>query len=396
MKKCIFLAAVLAMLLAVGCSTESGENHTPSGNNSNDPNIAYTPYIPSDSNGENDTTDYIPTEPTDPIDPTEPDAPIGEGGLRAIRLPSGDLEGADARASAFLHNLGYNTHILPEFLRSGSDWVAITTDETIRNFRVIQVIPYYDGVYNNGWRFTRHYSYTWTRETLDLLHDVPLVFAWDENEWSVGEAGLTGVAYTDENGRERTFLLRRRYDDAIILDEFESTERPFGAPQFTIFYHGLEQSRLVITWITEENPASAATPARDAFLSQFDSYTIFASPYPENDPPFHSWLIFEAEHPLNDFKFFTLGHMCDPWMGNGYGWNPFYVDRVIDTLDVLWPGSPVAMQWAPVGTMPAFGIGFTDSAEWEAVFHLNSNNASGFPPIFIGEFFDRGYCPDCR
>jgi len=68
----------------------------------------------------------------------------------------------------------------------------------------------------------------------------------------------------------------------------------------------------------------------------------------------------------------------------------------VGAQDILPFGEPVVIPWIPVGTMPHMGIGFLDETGQQRNFWLNSNNASGGPPMLITEFTDRGYCPDCE
>ena len=407
-----FVAAIAVLLLATGCN---GENDTPNDTNNTQNNGTQTqdngtnetppPHetnggatdngTTSDAiNGTNGTNNINDTTNQQFIDPDVPRVQLGEATLHAVRLPS------ESEAGAYLRTLGDESYTTHEFLRRGPDWVALRTDSTIRDLRIIQILPYYDAVFNDGWRFTRRYTYVWTMETVDLVRGNPLVFSWDENEWNVVEAGLTGVAYTDANGHEQFFRLTRHWDGTIILDEFENTTRAPAMPSITIFNHFNhlgEEGMLVFAWITDWQPDGIgdARPARDAFLRQFDSHTIFDGPYADILGHASSWLVIESSQDLQDFQFFNLGFVCDPHIP-GEGWHPFYIDRVIGSLDVLEANRPVAMQWVPAGSMPNAGISFTDSTGWTRTFSLNSNNASGFPPMSIGEFFDRGYCPDCQ
>jgi len=251
------------------------------------------------------------------------------------------------------------------------------------------LIPRYEASFDDGWQLVRHYAYTWTRLEIDLLPDVPFVMAWNADERGITEMGLDGVSFVDADGLERFFILRQR-DDVTYLEEFENSPHSQGSPMISIL-RPTPEIELVAAWIVDWRHESERDEhtTRDNFLQQFQSFTEFDNP----SVSLESWVAFGASMDLRDFQFFGLGHACDPWVGDA--WHPFYVGMVIGSQSVLPFGEPVVVPWLPGGTWPHFGISFLDEDGQRRNFALNSNEGSGFPPMFIFEFDNRVYCPNC-
>ena len=273
-----------------------------------------------------------------------------------------------------------------EFLNWGSDFVALYTDTAIEDLRIISVIPYYEASFDDGWQFVRHHAYTWTRHTIDLLPEEPIVMAWQADGRYVSGGGLDGLSFVDTDGHERFFILQQN-DGMTYLEEFVNEPHSFSGPNITIVRPSPE-IELVAAWITDQQGDVHAI--RNNFLQQFDFYTEFDNPFVTLEG---LWLAFGANMDLRDFQFFGLGHVCNPWVDDE--WHPFYVGTMIGSQDILSFGIPLVVPWHPGGTLPSFGISFLDENDQRRNFSLNSNEGSGFPPMFILEFVDREYCPYC-
>jgi len=287
----------------------------------------------------------------------------------------------------FLLGLGYDSFAEHEFLQSGSDWVALRTNTEIRDLRIITIIPHDVASFDDGWQFLRHYSAgSWTRLTIDLLPSEPFVMAWFSDGSGITQWGIDGVSFVDSDGRERFFILRQD-GGATHLEEFENSPHNPDSPRISIVRPSPE-IELVAAWIATASERDTQA-ARNDFLQQFKSYTEFNNP----NAIIESWVAFSTNMDLRDFQFFELKQACDPWVGDV--WRPFYVGTVLGSQAVLPLSEPVVVPWHPGGTMPSFGISFSDENGHRRNFTLNSNEGSGFPPMFISEFVDRVYCPIC-
>ena len=258
--------------------------------------------------------------------------------------------------------------------------VAIIPNQPIFNFRYIRLIPYHQAHFDGQWHFTQQYRYLYTLHTLDLLPEAPFITPWLGDQ-GLTESGLAGVAWADEMGQTRYYILRKNYHtEAFYLAPFENTPPPPHHPQITLV-QPTPAFTLVAAWVPD--PLGA-----DQFLQPFARYTRLENP---NAPD--SQIIFNATIDLQNFQFFNLGQVCDPWVGEDF--HPFYVGDILDTQDTLPVGVPLVVPWHPGGTMPTFGIHFLDEMGQPRYFSLNTNEGSGYPPLFIHEFTSRGYCPHC-
>lgn len=312
--------------------------------------------------------------PVEPVLPTEP------AHLTVEDIPQGD------EPAEFLRELGYESFATHEFLGWGEDWIALRTNTAIRDFRIIELIPRYEASFTGEWQFERHYMYTWTRLSVDLMPDEPLVMSWQADEWDISGRGLDGIAFLDADGRERFFVFRQN-DGATYLKEFEDSPPGPDTPRITIT-HPSPQIELVTALIAGRRGDGDEAETSD-FLRQFEAYTEFDNPYVDDAP----WLVFGANTDLRDFQFFLVGQVCDPWIGDE--WHPFFIATVPGSQEVLPFGEPVIVPWISFGTMPAFGIGFLDETGSRRNFTINLNTGSGYPFMFLLEFTDRGHCPDC-
>ena len=289
----------------------------------------------------------------------------------------------------FVRDLGYASFAEDVFLRAGVEWLVLRTNVAIRDFRFIFVTPWYDVSFDSGWQIDRNYAYEETRHTTDLLPDEPFVMAW-QAERGLTEIGLEGVAFIDTDGHKRYFIMRP-YGEAVHLVEFENTVNWRNYPRISVINPSPE-IELVVAWISARSLDEAQEGQEDCaiFLQQFESYTEFVIPYLS----WPSWVAFSANIDLFDFVFFRLGQICDPWVDDE--WHPFYVGTALGHQELLPFGTPLVVDWHPVGTMPGFGFGFYDENGTRRNFALHSNEGSGFPPMFMFEFVDRGACGGCE
>jgi len=287
----------------------------------------------------------------------------------------------------FIRELGYDSFAEHEFLQWGTYWIALRANAVIRDLRIIDVIPHYDASFDDGWQFELRYrSSEWTRIKIELLPGEPFVMAWDER--GLTEQGFLGVSYTDVDGSERFFLLR--HDGSVTyLYEFENTPQKSDSPMITIIRPSPEIELVVAWFVVWSDDGWYSRPATDSFLQQFESYAEFDNPYSN----FSSYVVFSANMDLYNFQFFRLGHDFGSCVDDE--WHHFYVGTMLGFQDVLPFGEPVVIPWHPGGTWPQFGISFLDETGERRNFTLNSNEGSGFPPMFIFEFVDRGYCVYC-
>jgi len=288
----------------------------------------------------------------------------------------------------FLRELGYDLFIECELLQNELDMIAIWADTAISDLRIILLIPRYDANYDGQWQIVRRYSHTWTRDTIELSPNEPYIFSW-RTEQGITESGLDGVAFTDEDGHERFFVLR--YGDGVpYLEELEDWPHTYNSPRITITRPS-QEIELIAAWIADWQPEDERDDqaAIDNFLQQFDTYTEFENPTAISE----SWVVFGTNTDLRDFTFFRLGHNCDMFVDGEL--RPFHVGTVLGSQEVLPADTPVVVPWHPSGTWPHFGISFLDETGQRRNFSLNSNEGSGFPPMFISEFYDRVYCSYC-
>ena len=372
----LFLATVSIFLLSA-CSNKNALEYLPTSTE-----YAAPTQTPLTDNSDATTAPHLaePTLPTEPIQLTVQGIPAGVYPVN------------------FLHDLGYDAFDKHELLRwearwASADWLVLQTNTTIQDFRVITLIPHYEAYFDNGWQFTRHYAYEWTQFTTDLLPDKPLVWWWHADERSLTESGLSGVAFVDADGHERFFRVQQD-GDTIHLVPFENIPGATNNPMITILRPSPE-IELIAAWFIDYHRNGYtmdknALAARNHFLQAFETYTVFDNPL----DTWGFWVTFGANTDLQGFQFFNLGHVCDPWVNEG--WHYFYVDTVLGTQAVLPFGEPVAIPWRPSGTWPTAGISFLDENNQRRNFTLNSNEGSGFPPMFITEFVDRVYCENCE
>jgi len=289
----------------------------------------------------------------------------------------------------FLYELGYDSFVEHDFLRWGSDWIALRANAAIYDLRIIYLIPRYEASFADGWQFVRHYSYLGTRLSISLVPNEPLVMAWWADGRNIAERGLEGMAFVDVTGSERFFVLQ--YNGGVTyLEELENPPHTPDIPKATIV-HPSPEIELVLVWITDLRPPGERDGWALAynFLQQFESYTEFYNPSRHDG----NWLIFGANKDLEDFQFFELGHVCNPWIGDEF--HLFYISTVHGSQEVLPFGVPVAVPWCPGGSLSRFGISFLDENGQRRYFAFGSNEGSGFQPMFVFEFIDREYCPSC-
>jgi hypothetical protein len=340
---------------------------------------------------------HAPWEQASPVD-TEgenaasqtPETPVTTSApavLTAKGVPQG-VEPAD-----YLRELGHGSFSEYEYLQWGTHWVALLTDEVIRNLRIISVIPRYEAFYENGWHITQQFFHSWTYHEIDLLPDEPFVMAWRPDQ-NITERGLRGVWHTDYNGHDRFYLLRQN-DGETYLEAFENTPYRVKDPKISVF--NIEpEIEMVAAWLARFTvdgrgiSEDDVLTAKARFLQQFETYTALEN----HMAVFSGWVVFSTNTALYDFQLFTLGQVCDPWLDGE--WHLYYVREIMGAQDVLPFGIPVVVPWHPGGTHPSFGIGFTDKNGERRNFTLNDNVGSGFPPLFIREFMDRVYCFVCK
>ena len=331
-----------------------------------------------------DTAEYYAPEeepPRDSIHETEIAVPIQ---LTVDSVPYG------AEPADFVRELGYDSFAEDEFLNWGIEWLVLRTNVAIQGFRFITVVPRYEASFNNGWQIERHYTYTWSRHTVDLLPDEPFVMMW-QAERGLTESGLEGVAFVDADGYERYFVMKR-YNDGVHIVEFENIADLLGNPRISVINPSPE-IELVVAWIVAPwlaEDGQGVSEGKGIFLQQFETYVQFDNPYASTE----SWAIFSANTDLHDFVFFRLGQICDPWVDEE--WRPFYIGTGLGHQERLLFGTALVVPWSPGGTMPSFGFGFYDENGTRRNFSLNSNEGSGFPPMFMLEFVDRGACGGCE
>jgi len=288
----------------------------------------------------------------------------------------------------FLRGLGYDSFAEHEFLRRGPEWIALRTNTAIQDLRIIYLIPRYEAVFDGEWHIQRHYTHDRTRLTIDLLPEEPLVMAWQGGNYGSAEFGLEGLAFTDTDGHERYFMLRKN-DDVTYLREFENLPHNLDDPLITIV-RPCPEIKLVVAWIMDwryQDDRDAHT-AKSNFLQQFDAYTEFDGSH--RFSPIDGWWAFSANIDLYDFQFFRVGHSDNPWVDDERRY-PFYVGTILDSQAVVPFGEPVVIPWHPGGSVPNFGIGFLDESGQQRNFAFIENNGGGFPPMFVLEFIDRGY-----
>jgi len=286
----------------------------------------------------------------------------------------------------FIHELGYESFTEHEFLQWGAHWIALRTNTAIYDFRIIEVIPHYEASFDDGWQYELFYSSPRVRHEIDLLPGKPFVMAWAD--WGITEWGLQGIAYIDADGSERHFILRWDGNETY-LEEFENSPHEPDSPMITIMNPSPE-IELVVAWFVDDWWAGQGADygiAKYNFLQQFESYTEFNNPYVN----FSSYAVFSSNTDLYDFQLFRIGFTCDPQVGDE--WHFFYIGEIIDFQEIVSFGEPVVIPWHPGGTWPNFGISFLDEDGHRHNFSLNSNNGSGFPPMFISSFEDKGCCP---
>lgn len=307
-----------------------------------------------------------------------------------IRLTVTDIP-QNTEPTEFLRGLGYDSYTTHEFLQWGENWIAIRTNTAIQDLRIIEVIPRYTAIFDGGWQMMRHYvAYPWERAAVSISPAEPFVMAWDADERGISDGGLMGVAFVDFDGHERFFRLQEIGGDTHLV-EFENTLHTPSEPRITTIRPSAEIELVAAwfapwwNWLEDEYVANA----KRNFLRQFDTYTEFEN----SSASFASWVVFGANTDLHDFRFFGLGQVCNPWVGDEFHF--FFVSEVLDEQAFLPFGEALVIPWNPGGTMPRFGISFLDENGTRRKFTINSNEGSGFPPKFISEFTDRIYCPNC-
>jgi len=258
--------------------------------------------------------------------------------------------------------------------------LSVEADDSVVSLSLISIIPRYEARFDGEWHFTRHYSYSWTSATWSDPTNMSPVITWMPNAPNITEAGLTGFhVFTAEN-EDRFFILKQN-DGVTFLEEFVNILPERDAPRITIINPSPEIA-LVVAWMGNIPPT--------AFLQQFEAFSTIENSHASLD----THIIIGATAELRDFSFFKLGHVCDPWIDDT--WHPFYISETLGEQALLSAAESVLIPWHPVGTLPTFGISFIDETGTRRYFTLNTNEGSGFPPLFITEFTNRGYCPDCN
>jgi len=249
------------------------------------------------------------------------------------------------------------------------------------DFHMLTVIPRYEAIFDGSWHFVRHYTHI-SRRPVAGLHP-----NW---MWRDDERGLDGVSYIGADGIERFFIIRYNGEEAW-LEEFDNSPMWPDSPLITIA-RLTPEIELIAAWFGgwHHSDAETALASRDGFLQQFDSYTYFDA---FSSISTHR-VIFSANTDLHNFEFFRLAWVdCYEFIDGR--WEPWYVGEVLAAQDIVPFGEPVVVPWHPGGTFAVFGFGFLDEYGIRRNFWLNPNEASGFPPLAIGEFLDRGSCGDC-
>ena len=311
-------------------------------------------------------------------------------------------EGIDI--SEFLRELGNYSFREHEQLPPRSAWrpdaVVLRTNEKIEGLRIIGMLPHDVADFSSGWEITQVYQQSeWVWTTIDLLPHEPFVMGWSAEDRGHTESGLTGIAFTDSDGYERFFILQLSDEDIAYLKEFEDTSLAYYDAQLSTIRPTSElefvmadiSDRRALPW--QELDGSAA---RERFLQQFDHYIELG----EDDTVHDRWFAFIANAGLLDFQIFRLGLVCDWYVyvdDDVRIMHPFYIHSVTGGVDVLPVGVPlvVPFSWTPFGSMPQFGVSFTDEAGQFHALAMQENTASGVPPMFIFPFVDRVYCSHC-
>jgi len=208
---------------------------------------------------------------TTPV-PVKQNLPITPIQLMVWDIPQG------AEPAEFLRELGYDSFVEHEFLRWGSDWIALQTNTVIRDLRIIFATPHYEAFFTDEWRFVRHYTYSHTRLYIDLLPNEPLVMAWQADGQGITGTGLDGVSYVDADGNERFFILQQA-NGVAYLEEFTNSPHMHSSPKISIIRPSPE-IELVVAWFLDFRPANgrAARALGNDFMQQFESYTVFDDP----------------------------------------------------------------------------------------------------------------------
>ena len=311
-------------------------------------------------------------------------------------------EGVDI--AEFLQELGYDSFREHEQLSVGSVWhpnvIVLRTNARIEDLRIIGVLPHDVADFSLGWEIMRLYQRSgrvWT--TMDLLPHEPFVMGWRAEEWGLTESGITGVAFIDSDGHERSFVLQLSDEGATYLKEFEDTRLAYYEARLSII-QPTSEIEFIMADIGDNRPLPwqerDGSVARERFLQQFDHYIELGA----DDTVHDRWSAFIANANLSDFQIFRLGIACEWYVyvdDEIRVMRPFYIRSVSGSVDMLPAGVPlvVPFSWTPLGPLPQFGVSFVDETGKFHAFMMQENTASGSPPMFITPFIDRMYCSFC-